>query len=61
MPVNSCVYNVGLWIQEFTGATKKAVKTLVVSKFNRKFAFITLSFIIKYAFITLSFSKVNIK
>ena len=27
-----------LWIQEFTGATKKAVKTLVVSKFNRKFA-----------------------
>lgn len=38
MPVNSCVYNVGLWIQEFTGATKKAVKTLVVSKFHRKFA-----------------------
>ena len=38
MPVNSCVYNVGLWIQEFTGATPKTVKTLVVSKFNRKFA-----------------------
>ena len=38
MPVNSCVYNVGLWIQEFTGATKKTVKTLVVSKLNRKFA-----------------------
>ena len=38
MPVNSCVYNVGLWIQKFTGATKKAMKTLVVSKFNRKFA-----------------------
>lgn len=27
-----------LWIQEFTGATKKAEKTLVVSKFSRKFA-----------------------
>ena len=38
MPVNSCVYNVGLWIQKFTGATKKAVKTLVVSQLNRKFA-----------------------
>ena len=38
MPVNSCVYNVGLRIQEFTGAIKKAVKTLVVSKLNRKFA-----------------------
>ncbi len=61
MPVNSCVYNVGLWIQKFTGATKKAVKTLVVSKFNRKFAFITLSFVTKLPFITLSFSKVNIK
>ena len=29
MPVNSCVYNVGLWIQEFTGATPKTVKTLM--------------------------------
>ena len=38
MPVNSCVYNVELWIQEFTGANQKTVKTLVVSKFNRKFA-----------------------
>ena len=37
MPVKSCVYYVGLWIQEFTGATPKTVKTLVVSKFNRKF------------------------
>ena len=38
MPVNSCVYNVELWIQEFTGANQKTVKTVVVSKFNRKFA-----------------------
>ena len=29
MPVNSYVYNVGLWIQEFTCATQKTVKTLV--------------------------------